>query len=309
MREHFLKLKSNLELAETFGKSIETRHNAIRTYLENNYPMFKDSKLIGSLQRNTRIHPGNNGKFDIDIIVVVGECYGWVPVGGLSPEQALGSLHQTVDNSDLYGAKNPVIDAPTVTLTYDDDIQIQLVPALVDMAGVDQWGNSLGSVGRGYWVVKDGTWKMADYDHEAEYIAAQNKLSEGYLVPTIKMLKAVKRVYFPELESFPLEIIAANIIPASVIIKRINGTAIHYRDLVLDFFEGAHLYLSSPIKVPNSKSAPMILDAATIAMLTEKFTKIANHIRATNAIEAQGKTVEAWRALFGEHFPVALPTV
>lgn len=307
MHKHFLKLKTNLELAETFAESIQTRHNAIRTYLENNHPQFKDSKLIGSLQRKTRIHPGKGGKFDIDIIVVIGECYGWIP-NGLSPQKVLNDLHQTVLQSDLYGEKNPVQNAPTVSLTYDDNVEIQLVPALVDMAGHDQWGNQLGSIGRGYWVVKNGTWQMADYDHEAEYIQKQNEISLGYLVPIIKMLKAVKRKYFPDLESFPLEIIAADIIPWSVLAKKAENTPVHYRDLVLEFFEQAPFHFSSPIKVPDSKSAPIILSTTTVASLTEQFGKIAGHIRATNAISAQNKTVEAWQLLFGEHFPVTLPT-
>ncbi len=306
MQEHFLKLKTNLELAETFAKSIQTRHNAIRTYLENNHPQFKDSKLIGSLQRKTRIHPGKDGKFDIDIIVVIGECYGWIP-NGLSPQKVLNDLHQTVLQSDLYGKKNPVQDAPTVSLTYDDDVEIQLVPALVDMAGYDQWGNQLGSIGRGYWVVKNGTWQMADYDHEAEYITQQNEISYGYLIPAIKMLKTIKRKYFPELESFPLEIIAANIIPWSVLRKKANNIAIDYRDLALEFFEQAPLQFSFPIKVPDSKSAPIIIPSTAVVSLTEQFGKIANYIRATNVISAQNKSVEAWQLLFGEHFPVTLP--
>ena len=58
MNDHFLKLTSNLELDSTLAESISTRHNAIRTYLQNNHPSFKDSKLIGSVARKTRINPG-----------------------------------------------------------------------------------------------------------------------------------------------------------------------------------------------------------------------------------------------------------
>ena len=87
--------------------------------------------------------------------------------------------------------------APTVTVTYGDDIQVQLVPALIDMIGKDQWGRDLGFIGRGDRVVKNGTWQMADYDHEADYISRQNKASSEYLVPTIKILKALKQRYFP----------------------------------------------------------------------------------------------------------------
>ena len=85
MNEHFLKLKSNLELDSTLEESISTKHNAIRTYLQNNHPSFKDSKLIGSVACKTRISPGSGKKFDIDILVIIGSNYGWVQSGGLSP--------------------------------------------------------------------------------------------------------------------------------------------------------------------------------------------------------------------------------
>lgn len=252
MREHFLKLKSNLELDDTFAASIETRHNAMRTYLENNHPDFKDSKLIGSVARKTRIHPGSGKKFDIDVLVIVGEFHSWTSSGGITPQAALDQMHTVVHESGRYGEMNPMQDAPTISVTYSDDLEVQLVPAYVDMIGRDQHGRELGSVGRGYWIVKNGIWQMADYDHEAEYISQRNKLSSGYLIPTIKMLKAMKRIYFAELDSFPLELMAANIIPLSVLIKQGQGASIHYRDLLQEFFEQAPGQLGFPIGVPTA---------------------------------------------------------
>lgn len=75
MQQYFLKLKSNLEFGPALSETISTRHFAVRTYLENNLPGFKEAKLIGSLQRKTRINPGSEGELDIDILVVMGEFY------------------------------------------------------------------------------------------------------------------------------------------------------------------------------------------------------------------------------------------
>lgn len=204
MQDHFAKLKTNLELSKTLQSTIQTRHNAVRSYLKEHHTDFQDSKLIGSLQRLTRIHPLPGGDFDIDILVVMGEFYGWQPSGllGVTPGAALRSLHRTVHGSGRYGAMDPGTDPPTVTLTAKDNVTVELVPAYIDMIGTDPAGKYLGTPGRGYWIPKDNQWKMADYDHEAEYISSQNQISGGYLIPTIKMLKAIRRGYFEEFETF-----------------------------------------------------------------------------------------------------------
>lgn len=306
MHDYFLKLKSNLELDPTLAESISTRHTAIRTYLQNNHPSFKDSELIGSVARKTRIHPGSGKKFDIDILVIVGEGYGWVSSGGVTPQAALDQLHTTVDKSARYGDMNPFQDAPTVTVTYADEIQVQLVPAFVDMVGRDQWGNELGSVGRGYWVVKNGMWQMADYDHEADYISKQNEASSGHLVPAIKMLKALKQRYFGELDSFPLEILAANNIPLSVIVRKAQNTPVFYHDLLQEFFSDVPAQLSAPISIPGSKSARISLDPDKVQRLSKIFATMASYIRAINATPQQGKKVEMWKEILPDHFPATL---
>lgn len=306
MNEHFLKLKSNLELDPALAESISTRHTAIRTYLQNNHPDFRDSKLIGSVGRKTRIHPGSGKKFDIDILVIVGNGYGWVPSGGVTPQAALDQLHTTIDKSARYGDMNPFQDAPTVTVTYADEIQAQLVPAYVDMIGKDQWGNELGSIGRGYWVVKNGMWQMADYDYEAEYISKQNEASSGHLIPAIKMLKALKQKYFAELDSFPLEILATNNIPLSVIVKKANNTPVFYHDLLQEFFADASTQLSVPIGIPDSKSARISLDPDRVQRVSKIFVTLADYIRMINTTPQRGQKVEMWKKLFPDHFPATL---
>lgn len=306
MQNHFLRLKNNLELDPTLATSVSTRHNAARTYLQNNHPTFKDSKLIGSFQRQTKIHPGSEHKLDIDVLVVVGEFYNWVTIGGVSPQQALDEMHTTLTASERYGQMNPQQDAPTVTMTYGDDIHMEFVPAYVDHIGRDSFGNELGSIGRGYWVPKNGRWEMADYDHEAKYISEQNQASSGYLIPTIKMLKAARRVYFSEIESFPLEILAAEIIPITVIVKQVQNSPITYPDLLLEFFKEAPAKLASPIHIPGSKSLSIALTPTAVISLAGKFATIAEYMQNVLASSTQVDRVTGMRKLYGDHFPVTI---
>jgi hypothetical protein len=71
MQLHFVKMKQNLELNPSFDETIQVRHNAIRSSLENNGVAVRDTKLIGSLQRKTRIQPREGDEFDIDILVIL----------------------------------------------------------------------------------------------------------------------------------------------------------------------------------------------------------------------------------------------
>jgi hypothetical protein len=306
MQDHFLRLKSNLELDPTLAALVATRHAAARTYLENNHPTFKDSKLIGSFQRRTKIHPGTEHKLDIDILVVVGEFHNWATIGGVSPQQALDEMHTTLNVSDRYSRMNPQQDAPTISMTYGDDIQVEFVPAYIDNIGHDQFGNELGSLGRGYWVPKSGSWELADYDHEAKYISEQNQVSKGYLIPVIKMLKAARRVYFSELGSFPLEILAAGIIPISILIREVREIPLTYHDLLLDFFDQAPGQLALPIGIPGTKSKSIFLTPTQVMTITAQFNVIASHMRSTLAASTQADRVSGMRTLYGNHFPVTI---
>ena len=115
IQEAFQKLRTNLELNDTFDVLIQQRHNAVRSVIENNMGTV-NTKLIGSLQRKTRIQPKQNGTFDIDILVVLGSFYNWLPLGapgGVTPAAAMQTLHEAVNESDRYRAMGPQQDQPT----------------------------------------------------------------------------------------------------------------------------------------------------------------------------------------------------
>ncbi len=303
MRAHFQKLRSNLELNDTLKGIIETRHAAVRSVIENNHPSVKETKLIGSLQRLTRIQPRENDEFDIDILVVLGEFTNWVTVGGVSPAHALNTVHAAAMESDRYAAKNPQQDAPTVSLDFADRIKVELVPAYIDNIGTTPSGELVPPKGRGYWVPKNGRWEHADYDFEADHITRLNTASDGWLVPAIKMLKAIKREYFPALRSFPMEIMAAQIIPVIVSGKKTRGEQVSSPDLLELFFAVAKDTLGTSLKIPSSNSPAVLIGETTVQSVKNAFGVIERHITAVNRLTTDAAKVEGWRQLFGDAFP------
>jgi hypothetical protein len=309
MRQHFLKFKENLELNPSFDQITQNRHAAVRSALANKGPAVKETKLIGSLQRQTRIQPGQNDEFDIDILLVLGEFYNWLPVAdanGVTPDRALNYIYSAVQGSDRYSTKNPEYNAPTIALQFADKIKVELVPAFLDMVGQTPAGISYSPVGRGYWIPKNGRWELADYDFEAAHITERNKASGGYLIPTIKMLKAAKRLHFASLRSFALEILAAQAIPPVVNSYKQNNLTITYPNLIKLFFVLAKDWCAQSLKVPGSNSPSITLDPATVQSLRTTFDNIIAHIDGIEQMTNEGQKINAWRVLFGEAFPVTV---
>src|SRR4051812_5093112 len=101
MNAAFNRLKSNLELSESFQEKISQHHNAVRSVIHNTIPN-AETKLIGSLARRTRIQPRESDTFDIDILVELGEFASW-SANGVWPWQALQAVHTAVAGTDRYG--------------------------------------------------------------------------------------------------------------------------------------------------------------------------------------------------------------
>src|SRR5579871_1462574 len=107
LAEAFKVFKSNLELNDTFNKTIQARHISARSIIENNYPG-AETKLIGSLARQTRIQPRPGDDFDIDILVNVGEFHSWAAPGqGLSADSAMSNFLNTVQKNERFAHRNP----------------------------------------------------------------------------------------------------------------------------------------------------------------------------------------------------------
>jgi hypothetical protein len=301
MNAYFERLRQNLELNPSFDEMVQTRHRAVRSVFGD------ETTLIGSLQRRTRIQPRQADQFDIDILVVLGSFDRWLHDGtGISATQALNSVYQSVANSDRYSAKNPQQESPTVSLTFaGSTVKVELVPAYRDNVGVGPGGQVVPPKGRGYWIPNPhgAGWVHADYDFDAEYITSRNTNAQGYLVPAIKMLKAIKRKCFPALSSFGLEILAAEIVPPSIQHWRQQSQPITWDSILLAFFDLAPSVFAGPLVIPGSNSTPVVLSEPDRQAIIGKCQTLATYIRTVYALPTQALQIEGWRGLFDDAFP------
>jgi hypothetical protein len=298
----FEKLKTNLELSPSMQEKISQKHNAVRSVLENSGSV-ASTKLIGSVGRKTAINPSQGEDFDIDILVVLGGFDHWVTSGGISASDAMDNLNGIVSSTQRYGAMNPSSDDPVVQFEYSDGIKVELVPAYLDNIGQSPNGIPHSPAGRAYWIPKNGIWELADYDHEAEYITNINVGIGGYLIPVIKMLKATKKLHFPKMSSFHLEILALENIPIIVNYRLQNNLSVAYPELIKDFFRLSKNDLLKTIKIPNSHSPVLSHSPSDALEHTIKFQEISNHCGLIDGQVSDTEKTKLWKALFGDPFP------
>lgn len=293
----FNEFKSRLELNNTLQEAVTTHHETIRSWVESFKSTIK-TELIGSLQRKTRIQPRTNDTFDIDILVVLGEFHGIAKDGtGVSPSDAIDELYKIMRKHGVCRKMNPQKDYPTVFIEYEDNIKVELVPAYRDFIYEPKE--------RGYRIPKTySEWISADYDYDAEYISNKNKECEGWLIPTIKMLKAIKRNLFPEMKSYHLEVLATSVIPLIVECYKNKKIQLSFPNLICGFFFIAKDKLLKDCSIEGSKSPDpskyMILSQKQ--KLAKSFAEIANYCE--EIIKLDGRDgIESWKKLFGDPFP------
>lgn len=301
--DKFNQLKSNLELGDSFSELIQQKHNAVRQYLGNNLQGLRDTKLIGSVARKTRIQPRPNDSFDIDILVVLGQFDMWVSSGGITPGLALNAVRSSLATSPRYQTMGPAVDSPTIIFEYRDGVKVELVPAYLDNIGHSPDGRIHSPKGRSFWIPKATYWELSDYDHEADYISAQNRAADRWLIPTIKKLKAIRREHFPQLRPFHLEILAASTIPAAVNHLKSQGSKISSPILLTYFFSLAGDMLNQPAVMSGSNSSPVILDPVSARNVSIQFGNLRNIFGQTMNLPSQSDRTQVWRTIFGEPFP------
>ena len=124
----------------------------------------------GSASKRTYV----DGLSDIDVLMVINDSV----LSGQSPEAALrrmGELIRTrLPNSDVR------VGALAVTITYSDDNEVQVLPAIRTQSGIripDPTGN---------------TWsRILHPDRFAAKLTTVNQSNRGQVIPTIKLLKAL----------------------------------------------------------------------------------------------------------------------
>ena len=302
--EAFTQLKSNLELTPTLQESISGHHNAVRGWIESAGSNI-ETKLVGSLQRQTRIQPKpKQDILDVDILVILGNFYNWVSSGGVTPSDAMLKVTNIVSQNETYKEMGPETDSPAVVMEYADNIKVELIPAYIDNVGQSPNGISTQPVGRGYWVPKNNTWVIADYDYDADYISGSNQRCNGYLIPTIKMLKAIKRNYFPDMKSYHLEALSTGVLPSVILNWLGQRKEISYPVLIYSFFFIAKDKILLPQSIPGSKtvSADAYMALAQKQQLIVTFSKISDYCK--YALEkSDSEAMVLWKKLFGDSFP------
>jgi hypothetical protein len=302
--EAFTQLKSDLELTPTLQESISAHHTAIRGWIESSGSKI-ETKLIGSLQRNTRIQPKpRQDIFDIDVLVILGGFSSWVSHGGITPGDAMLKVTNIVSQNETYKEMGPETDSPAVIMEYADNIKVELIPAYIDNIGYSPSGIQTPPLGRGYWVPKNNTWTIADYDYDAYYMSSLNQQCNGYLIPTIKMLKAIKRNYFPDMKSYHLEALSMAKLPSVILNWLKQKKEISQPFLVYSFFFLAKDSILLPQSIPGSKtvSADSYMALAQKQQLSATFSKISAYCK--NALErTDAEALGLWKKLFGDPFP------
>ena len=303
LNDAFSGLKSNLELSDTLQDVVTTRHTAIRSYVQNQIPN-TTTQLIGSLQRKTRIHPRLDDKFDIDILVVLGAFENWSHTGqGINPDQAMHQTYEVIEESSRYEKLKPTIDHPTITLKYADQIVVELVPAYLDNIGYDQRGFQTAPKGRGFWVPKKGNWIFADYNHDASTITSKNMEMNALLIPTIKMLKALKRIHFPQMNSFHLEVLATVWLPLVYSANLESGIQTTYSNLMRDFFSWTIDLLDHPVCLSDSKTPKICLDPLHSQSVRRSLDVLSRQVNTITNYPTESLQVEGWRDLFDGVMP------
>jgi hypothetical protein len=300
VENYIIEFKKKLELSPTFQQAISTHHNAIRTWIESEAGVY--TKLIGSIQRNTRIQP-RQGKdnFDIDILVVLGSFDRWA-TGGVRPGDALDTLESIVSRNKVYKKIGPETDSPVIILEYEDETVVELVPAYKDLIGLYPDGRTFQPVGRSYWIPQNGKWVLADYDYDAEYISKLNSACDNFLIPSIKLLKAIKRGLFPEMKSYHLEVLASAIIPQIVNQIKIQSVPLYFQFIISTFFylsKNQVLYRSI-IPYSNSLNADYYMTQELRKSIADVFNKIDVYLNDVAHVTEES-ALKYWETVMGDN--------
>ncbi len=296
----FNNLKTRIEPNQSFAESISQKHNAVRSVVKQNIDSNIDTKLIGSLQRQTRIQPRTDETFDIDILVILGQFDQW-SANGVTPQMADSKIRQAIRQSSRYESMGPVIDEPAIVFEYKDNIKVELVPAYINNTGYFPSGEVCNPIGRGYCIPKNGQWVHADYDYDADLISALNKKSNEMLVPMVKILKTIKRKHFPNMKSFHLEVVAVNIIPALITSYISKGLPVFYQDLTADFFTEVQQHIDGSTRLPGSNSPNIWFESDNYYQETKKaIVDIANYCHSIYSQASDYQKLNMWKNVISE---------
>ena len=218
------------------------------------------------------------------------------------PDAAVQKALNMVQQSERYAAMSPAADHPAVTISYRDKTKVEIVPAYKDQIGHSSNRTPHNPIGRAYWVPKQGRWELTDYDYDAQFVTTVNTNNGGWIVPTVKMLKALKRRYITGIKSFPFEVVAVNTLPIPVRSLTTSNQPVTFPYLINRFFHLAPTWFTAPIALSGSLTPPLHITAQDRQPLEAIFGQLARYTDQIIALPER-EHLKGWKSLFGDPFP------
>jgi len=303
----FLELLRRVELNPSRVALASQRYNAIKSVIASDIGG-ATVQQVGSFHRQTKIRPRDlSDSLDVDALVVLNEVRAYPSSGGLSPAGAVQRIITALRRNQTYEIMEPSLDAPAVILEYADGFSMEIVPGFSELTG--KYPRAGGPPC--YIVPGSGAreWVPADYDFDASRLTIRNQSQEssGLLVPSIKLLKDLLRNWKLGLNSFHIEILAAEIIPPVLMGWRNNNKSFGYQHIVADFLSQAHALLHGPVMFEGSYSTPVDsgLSLSELRSIGGFLSSHGSEAWELCRIENLDQACTQWKNFWGEPFPTS----
>jgi hypothetical protein len=253
--------------------------------------LFRGTSKQGSLRQGTIIKP-RKGKteFDVDLLFLMKVVDGW------SPTDYLDAVHDAFKSSDRY---KDLVDRRgkhrCVTIDYAGDFHVDVVPS------IERDGEQ--------WIMNRETdeYEATDGDGYAQWFTAKNKIAGGQLARVVRLMK-----YLRDEHDWPVK----SILLTTLLGSQVVGTdgALQYADVptalrVLASRLDAWLQVQRTVPDVVNPALPeeeftRHWDEATFRTFKEGFHHAAITIAAGFDEPDLERSLELWRAAFGEDFPL-----
>lgn len=288
---------SRIELDQTRVQQASQHYNAIKDWLESKLAV--TVRLVGSFQRQSKVRPIGSDKIDIDALACFGDAtyFAVLPGTGVTSTAALQKVHSAMASNKIYCTKDLVVDSPVVTITYESDFSVEIVPCYRNLIPPHAGRNPASYlVGTAY-----GGWETSDYDYDSAFITQANKDTGGKLVPAIKLLKRFARNNQIALKSFQVEILATLVLVPFIKALQQSGTSVTWSDIIGGFLNLAPLIVGQQLALPGSLSQPMMVENS--ALVAAHLTKCGLVWSQIMKLPDSENKYDLARQLYGEPFP------
>ena len=212
----------NIELTSSQTEAASTRHTAIRSWLQIDFPGSK-TFIVGSYAKNTSIRPPS----DLDIFLCL-------PDSIFTKYNSFAYTYRNAQSELLQEVKSKIqkhypntkmkADGQVVVVPFASSFSVEIAPAFAKPFG----GYTICDTNNG------GKWKDVDPVGEKSALTASNTLTNGNTVRLVKMIKCWQQVCNVPLKSFCLEILAQNFLKNY---QHRDKSSVYFDWMIRDFFE------------------------------------------------------------------------